>query len=157
MALVNLALNARDAMPEGGIISITAENVVLSKADTPAEIAGDFVALRISDTGVGIAPDVLTRVFEPFFTTKEVNKERPGLSQVHGFVHQSGGTISIDSMLGRGTTVTLYLPRAQEQPPRVLNEPNDVESTGTGRVLAPRSARIAPVWKTRPGPRRPAR
>jgi PAS domain S-box-containing protein len=135
MALVNLALNARDAMPEGGIISITAENVVLSKPDTQAGIAGDFVALRVSDTGVGIAPDVLPKVFEPFFTTKGVNKGSGlGLSQVHGFIHQSGGTISIDSTVGRGTTVTLYLPRAVEQP-RIANDQYDFEKTGSGKVL----------------------
>jgi PAS domain S-box-containing protein len=135
VALVNLALNARDAMPGGGIVSITAENVVLAKTDTQAGIAGEFVALRVSDTGCGIAPDVLPKVFDPFFTTKEVNKGSGlGLSQVHGFVHQSGGTVSIDSNLGQGTTVTLYLPRSQEQLSAV-NTQDDVESTCSGKVL----------------------
>jgi PAS domain S-box-containing protein len=135
VALINLALNARDAMAGGGIVSITAENVVLAKTDTQAGITGEFVALRVSDTGCGIAPDVLPKVFDPFFTTKEVNKGSGlGLSQVHGFVHQSGGTVSIDSKLGQGTTVTLYLPRSQEQPPAV-NSQDDVESACSGKVL----------------------
>jgi PAS domain S-box-containing protein len=135
VALVNLALNARDAMPNGGTISITAENVVLSKTDTQAGIAGEFIALRVNDTGRGIAPDVLPKVFDPFFTTKEVNKGSGlGLAQVHGFVHQSGGTVSIDSKLGQGTTVTLYLPRSQEHP-RAVNTQDDVEGAGSGRIL----------------------
>jgi PAS domain S-box-containing protein len=115
LALVNLALNGRDAMPEGGIIAIIAENVALVPADTEAGIAGEFVALRITDTGSGIAPDVLPKVFDPFFTTKQVDKGSGlGLSQVHGFAHESGGTVTIDSELGKGTTVTLYLPRTLE-------------------------------------------
>jgi hypothetical protein len=73
------------------------------------------VALRVSDTGSGIAPDVLPKVFDPFFTTKQADKGSGlGLSQVYGFSHQSGGTVAIDSELGKGTTVTIYLPRADE-------------------------------------------
>jgi PAS domain S-box-containing protein len=114
LALVNLVLNARDAMPGGGIVSITAENRTLDWADTAAQLAGDFVALRITDTGCGIAPDLLPKVFDPFFTTKDVSKGTGlGLSQVYGFAHQSGGTVVIESELGRGTTITLYLPRAR--------------------------------------------
>jgi PAS domain S-box-containing protein len=133
VALVNLTLNARDAMPGGGIISITAENVVLAAADTRAE--GEFVVLRVSDTGCGIAPDVLPKVFDPFFTTKGVNKGSGlGLSQVYGFVHQSGGTVSIDSTVGQGTTVKLYLPRSPE--PRYATElEDDFEHAGSGKVL----------------------
>jgi PAS domain S-box-containing protein len=135
VALVNLALNARDAMPAGGVISVTAENVVLTQTDTHAGISGEFVALRVSDTGCGIAPDVLPKVFDPFFTTKEVSKGSGlGLSQVHGFVHQSGGTVTIESKLGQGTTVTMYLPRSQGEP-RALRAQDDVESAGSGKVL----------------------
>jgi PAS domain S-box-containing protein len=135
VALVNLALNARDAMSGAGVISITAANVVLSTTDTQAGIAGDFVALRVSDTGSGIAPDVLPKVFDPFFTTKGANKGSGlGLSQVHGFAHQSGGTVSIDSTLGQGTTVTIYLPRSHEEPGGVAAH-EDVESAGSGKVL----------------------
>jgi PAS domain S-box-containing protein len=135
VALVNLALNARDAMAGGGIISITAENVVLAATDTQAGIAGEFVVLRVSDTGCGIAPDVLPKVFDPFFTTKGVNKGSGlGLSQVHGFVHQSGGTVSIDSTVGQGTTVKLYLPRSPE-PPSATEPEDDFELAGSGKVL----------------------
>jgi signal transduction histidine kinase/CheY-like chemotaxis protein len=114
LALVNLALNARDAMPQdGGVISISAENVQLTPEQTPVGLRGDFVALSVTDNGCGIAPDILSLVFDPFFTTKGANKGSGlGLSQVHGFAHQSRGTVTISSELGRGTCVTLYLPRA---------------------------------------------
>jgi PAS domain S-box-containing protein len=114
LAMVNLVVNARDAITADGIISVSAENVILSPSDTTTELEGEFVAVRVNDTGSGIAPDVLSRVFDPFFTTKEGGKGSGlGLSQVHGFAHESGGTISIDSELGKGTTVTIYLPRAE--------------------------------------------
>jgi PAS domain S-box-containing protein len=114
LSLVNLVLNARDAMPGGGVVALTAENVTLARGDIKADIEGDFVALRVTDTGTGIAPDVLERVFDPFFTTKQVDKGSGlGLSQVHGFAHQSGGTVTIESTLGKETTVTLYLPRGR--------------------------------------------
>jgi len=112
LALVNLVLNARDAMPQGGMITLSAENVQLAAPDTPARLEGEFVALTVADIGCGIAPDILPRVFDPFFTTKDASKGSGlGLSQVHGFAHQSGGTVTIKSELGRGTAVTLYLPR----------------------------------------------
>jgi PAS domain S-box-containing protein len=117
LALVNLALNARDAMPQGGMITIVAENVELREEDTPARLRGEFVAVSVADTGCGIPPDILPRVFDPFFTTKIAGKGSGlGLSQVHGFAHQSGGTVTITSELGSGTRVTLYLPRAQAGP-----------------------------------------
>jgi PAS domain S-box-containing protein len=112
LALVNLAVNARDAMPEGGRISIAARNVRLDAGDLPDGAAGDFVALSVADTGSGIPPDLLPRVVEPFFTTKGPDKGTGlGLSQVYGFARRSNGTVSIDSELGGGTTVTVYLPR----------------------------------------------
>jgi PAS domain S-box-containing protein len=135
LSLVNLVINARDAMPNGGVIAITAENVTLARADTKAEVEGDFVALRVTDTGSGIAPDVLEKVFDPFFTTKQVNKGSGlGLSQVHGFAHQSGGTVTIASTLGRGTTVTLYLPRGRGDGIAAAGEV-EVESARGGAVL----------------------
>lgn len=135
LALVNLALNARDAMPKGGVLAITAENVNLSSAETLAGIQGEFVALQIADTGSGIAADVLPKVFDPFFTTKELGKGSGlGLSQVHGFAHQSGGTVHIQSEVGRGTTVTIYLPRCHEEA-RPVYEDNRVESASGGTVL----------------------
>jgi PAS domain S-box-containing protein len=113
LALVNLAVNARDAMPEGGRISIAAKNVRLEADDLPEGVAGDFVALSVADTGSGIPPDLLSRVVEPFFTTKGPDKGTGlGLSQVYGFARRSHGTVSIDSELGGGTTVTVYLPRS---------------------------------------------
>jgi PAS domain S-box-containing protein len=113
LALVNLALNARDAVaPQGGVITISAENVELTVQQTPARLQGEFVALSVADNGCGIAPDILPLVFDPFFTTKGPSKGSGlGLSQVYGFAHQSGGTVTITSELGRGTCVTLYLPR----------------------------------------------
>lgn len=112
IALVNLIVNARDAMPNGGSVAVSTRNVHLTEAPTE----GDYVALSVQDTGVGIADDVVGRVFDPFFTTKPVGKGTGlGLSQVHGFVHQAGGTVTIESVLGQGTTITMYLPRAREE------------------------------------------
>ncbi len=113
LALVNLALNARDAMPaQDGVITVSAENVQLRSQQTPAHLQGEFVALSVADNGSGIAPDILPLVFDPFFTTKGPSKGSGlGLSQVYGFAHQSGGTVTINSELGRGTCVTMYLPR----------------------------------------------
>jgi len=113
LALVNLTMNGRDAMPSGGRLSISAANVTLGAEDTPEGLAGEFVALGIADTGTGIAEDILGRVFEPFFTTKGAEKGTGlGLSQVYGFAHRSGGTAAIKSEPGRGTTVTIYLPHS---------------------------------------------
>jgi PAS domain S-box-containing protein len=101
-ALLNLIINARDAMPEGGALTMSAQN-------DPAQAR---VVLNVRDTGIGIPDDVLNKVFDPFFTTKPVGKGTGlGLSQVHGFAHQAGGTVEIDSALGKGTTVRIHLPR----------------------------------------------
>ncbi|HEX2555863.1 MAG TPA: ATP-binding protein [Microvirga sp.] len=117
LAILNIAVNARDAMQAGGRLTVAARNV-LSDDAAALGLKGAFVALGMSDTGAGIPPDVLARVFEPFFTTKEVGKGTGlGLSQVYGFAKQSGGTATIASEPGRGTTVTLYLPRTTEAVP----------------------------------------
>jgi PAS domain S-box-containing protein len=113
-AIVNLAVNARDAMPGGGRLTIGANNqAIASGAADPDELApGDYVALTVSDTGSGFAPEIIDRVFEPFFTTKEFGQGTGlGLSQVYGFTKQSGGHVRVDSEPGRGATITLYLPR----------------------------------------------
>jgi two-component system NtrC family sensor kinase len=113
LALVNVAVNARDAMPGGGTITVSAENVSLTREDKVDGLEGDFIALTVRDTGVGIAPDILSRIFEPFFTTKGVGKGTGlGLSQVYGFAQQSGGSVSATSAVGSGTTITIYLPRS---------------------------------------------
>jgi signal transduction histidine kinase/CheY-like chemotaxis protein len=115
LALVNLAVNARDAMGKGGVITIIAENVELQPGTVTQKLAGDFVAVTVADTGCGIPPDIVTRVFDPFFTTKQAGKGTGlGLSQVHGFAVQSGGGVTIQSDLGKGTRVTIYLPRSKE-------------------------------------------
>ena len=115
LALLNLAVNARDAMPKGGQIVLTARNASMQDGQ-PARVGlpkGDYVEISVSDTGVGMPPDVLERVFEPFFTTKEVGKGTGlGLAQVYGFARQSGGTAWVESRQGEGTTVHVLLPRS---------------------------------------------
>ena len=114
LALVNLAVNARDAMPVDGRLSIGAANVQLRGGDTPEGLTGEAVALTVADTGCGIAPELLPRVIEPFVTTKGPDKGTGlGLSQVYGFARRSGGTMRIASEVGVGTRVTIYLPRCQ--------------------------------------------
>jgi PAS domain S-box-containing protein len=109
LALLNLALNARDAMPAGGVLRLTAVNQTIEGA-RPG-LAGPYLVIGLSDNGTGISPEILPRVFDPFFTTKDVGSGSGlGLSQVHGFAHQSGGTVGIETTPGKGTTVRLYLP-----------------------------------------------
>ncbi len=112
-ALLNLAVNARDAMPEGGQLTIETSNLPAGDPAAPASLpAGDYVAIRVGDSGVGMSPEVMARAFEPFFTTKEVGKGTGlGLSQVYGFVRQSGGEVAFASAPGEGTEVTILLPR----------------------------------------------
>jgi CheY-like chemotaxis protein len=114
-ALLNLAINARDAMPEGGKLTIEGVNVYADDEyhrRNPEIAKGQHVCISVSDTGTGMPPDILNRVFEPFFTTKELGQGTGlGLSQVYGFIKQSGGHIKIYSEVGQGTTVKLYFPR----------------------------------------------
>jgi nitrogen-specific signal transduction histidine kinase len=112
-ALLNLVVNARDAMPDGGKIVIAVENVELSEGTVGALAAGPYVRVSVADTGSGMAPEVASRAFEPFFTTKEVGTGL-GLSQVYGFIAQSGGDVLIRSEAGQGTVVSIYLPVATD-------------------------------------------
>jgi signal transduction histidine kinase/ActR/RegA family two-component response regulator len=114
-AIVNLAVNARDAMQGEGLMRISTENVRLA-ANAVGDIrAGEYVKISVTDTGCGMPPEVLEHAFEPFFTTKPVGKGTGlGLSQIFGFAHQSGGEVGIESEVGRGTTVSIYLPRTEK-------------------------------------------
>ena len=139
-ALINLVINARDAMPGGGTITIGVHNV----QNRDELHAGDHVAVSVADTGTGIAPDVMGRIFDPFFTTKPVGKGTGlGLSQVHGFAHQAGGTLKVDSELGKGTTVTILLPRDQAAPQAAQQV--SLEACGSGLVLLVEDNRTLPA------------
>jgi two-component system, NtrC family, sensor kinase len=150
LALLNLAVNARDAMPSGGTLTITAKPVVLRGKASEEGLNGDFVAIRVADTGSGIPAEVLPRVFEPFFTTKDVGKGTGlGLSQVYGFARQSGGAATIVSSARRGTVVSLFLPRTWEAAARP-QEPSAVvgakRHAGTV-LLVEDNAEVAEVGK----------
>jgi PAS domain S-box-containing protein len=128
-ALVNLVINARDAMPQGGSVKVRANNVHIDDGIRK----GDYVAIAVRDTGVGIPSDLIAKIFDPFFTTKPVGKGTGlGLSQVHGFAHQAGGTVAVTSELGQGTTFTIHLPRSE--PVAKVTEV-EVNSIGSGTVL----------------------
>jgi two-component system NtrC family sensor kinase len=137
LALLNIAVNARDAMPEGGRFRVAARNAAFIEG-TPqsAGLRGDFVAVTLSDTGTGMAPDVQARAFEPYFTTKEAGAGSGlGLSQVYGFAKQSGGAATLESTLGKGSSVTLYLPRAAATP--VAPQTNAATEPAPAAAFAP--------------------
>jgi PAS domain S-box-containing protein len=129
LALLNLIINARDAMPSGGTVTITAENRAVAADDLPGSSAGDYVLISVADTGTGISPEHLEKVMEPFFTTKEVGKGSGlGLSMVYGFAKQSNGAFLLDSEVGTGTRAELWLPRAPDAAPnqaQKAEEPQD--------------------------------
>jgi PAS domain S-box-containing protein len=151
LALVNIAVNARDAMPDGGTITLQARNVVLKPGSAAGSLAGDFVALAVVDSGNGIPPELLARVFEPFFTTKPVGKGTGlGLSQVHGFANQSGGAVTLASEEGKGTAVTIYLPRSRRALPAAAGEgmPSTPEQAQGTVLLVEDSREVAEVTTT---------
>jgi PAS domain S-box-containing protein len=127
LAVLNLGVNARDAMPDGGVLSLEIQRVMLSGGPDVDGLHGDFLVLQLTDTGAGIPPETLLRVFDPFFTTKGVGKGSGlGLSQVYGFAKQSGGTATIRSRLGHGTTVSVFLP-ATDAPTDVEQKPASID------------------------------
>jgi signal transduction histidine kinase/ActR/RegA family two-component response regulator len=141
-AILNLAINARDAMPDGGIIEISSRNVIVEPdAEGPpgreALRPGEYAVLEIADTGTGMSPDILKRVFEPFFTTKDVGTGSGlGLSMVYGFVKQSEGHVSVTSTVGNGTTVHLYFPRTQAALEKVsLTDGGTTDIQGGGETI----------------------
>jgi CheY-like chemotaxis protein len=133
ISVLNLTLNARDAMPEGGQLIISTSNATITTqhAFSPDSIvSGDYVVISVSDNGCGMSEQVKACAFDPFFTTKEVGKGTGlGLSMVYGFAMQSGGNVQIQSQIGSGTTVSLYLPRSQG-----LSAPRHAEENGTQEI-----------------------
>ncbi|MDB5758516.1 MAG: hybrid sensor histidine kinase/response regulator [Burkholderia sp.] len=139
-ALLNLAINARDAMADGGKLTISTRNVTLDQAyasSRPELEAGDYLMLSVSDTGSGMAPDVIAKAFDPFFTTKPTGQGTGlGLSMIYGYVKQSNGHVSIHSQPGEGSTVTLYLPRHRAGLPAVREQlPAPVLPAGGGQRI----------------------
>ncbi|MGP0058683.1 MAG: MASE1 domain-containing protein [Beijerinckiaceae bacterium] len=116
LAIVNIAVNARDAMANGGTFTLSVSDVTVNHEIGDNRLKGVFHAIAFSDTGTGIPPNLLSKMFDPFFTTKEVGKGTGlGLSQVYGFAHQAGGTVTADSKVGQGTTITVYLPSGADE------------------------------------------
>lgn len=137
-AILNLAINARDSMPQGGMLSISTNIQTISSKVAAANntASTDYVVVCISDTGSGMSADVLAKVFEPFFTTKEVGKGTGlGLSQVYGFAKQSGGFVSIESAVGEGTHVSIHLPRVSGSPDSTATSVVEKEVKGRGTIL----------------------
>ena len=137
-AVLNLAANARDAMNRSGRLTLRTENVTTGTLSGADLAAGDYVVFSVSDTGCGMSTEVLERAFEPFYTTKEVGKGTGlGLSQVYGFARQSGGATRIESKIGMGTTVRVYIPRANGHPEHdiALNESPAEGPTGAATIL----------------------
>ncbi len=146
LAIVNIAVNARDAMPNGGTFSISIGNVKATDGGDHPD--GEFVALEFSDTGTGIPPNLLSKIFDPFFTTKEVGKGTGlGLSQVYGFAHQAGGMVKADSKVGQGTTIRVYLPAlpAAEIVGEDMSALDDPQSRRPAVLIVDDSAEVAEV------------
>ncbi|KQO66320.1 histidine kinase [Methylobacterium sp. Leaf469] len=136
LVILNLAINARDAMVVGGCLTIETANVTVTGPQTRPEqpMPGEYVMVAVSDTGTGMPPEVVARAFEPFFTTKEVGKGSGlGLAQAYGFVKQSGGGIRIDTIVGEGTSIRVYLPRVEDGTSAVHEAPH-MTACGLGRL-----------------------
>ena len=136
-ALINLAVNARDAMPHGGTLTIEAANVTIAAGDVMRDVApGDYIVMRVGDTGVGMPPDIQKRAFDPFFTTKPIGQGTGlGLSMVYGYAKQARGHVQIDSAEGAGTVVSLYLPRYRGSAQVASTKGNGAQSPAEETVL----------------------
>jgi CheY-like chemotaxis protein len=136
VAIINLIVNARDAMQQGGRITIAAHNETIDERNAVDHLRGDFVVLEVADEGSGIPPEIVPKVFDPFFTTKGVEKGTGlGLSQVYGFVHQAGGTVRLTSKVDIGTNITLYLPRSKSGAISIQSEQGERLTGGDETVL----------------------
>ena len=137
LVILNMAINSRDAMPHGGRLTVATKNLTVANGDRPAGLApGEYVAISVSDTGSGMSQDVAAKAFEPFFTTKGVGQGTGlGLSQVLGFAQQSGGEVRIDSRVGQGTTITIFLPRSREALPGAVEEARPVPHDGRAATI----------------------
>jgi len=137
LVILNLAINSRDAMPHGGRLTVATKNIGMSDRPRPAGLAPrEYVAISVSDTGAGMTQEVAAKAFEPFFTTKPVGQGTGlGLSQVLGFAQQSGGEVRIDSRVGAGTTITIFLPRSRESLPRVVEEAGPAAHDGKAATI----------------------
>jgi CheY-like chemotaxis protein len=135
--LLNLVVNARDAMPNGGWLTISTANVELSEEQCRMQAGskpGQYAVMTVSDNGIGMGKETLEHVFEPFFTTKAPEKGTGlGLATVYGIVQQNGGFITVDSQLGKGSTFKIYLPRTERKP--VIAAPSPPASAGAGTIL----------------------
>jgi nitrogen-specific signal transduction histidine kinase len=146
LSLLNMAVNARDAISGQGEIIVRGRNEVLSGGHPELDLVGDYVAIEVWDTGSGIPPDILPHIFDPFFTTKELNKGTGlGLSQVYGFVQQSGGRMQVSSELGKGTVFTLYLPRSEGMPVAGEERPETDAPGGLSVLLVEDNPEVADV------------
>ena len=145
LAIVNIAVNARDAMPSGGTFTLSVDEMPLDQENGNDRTAA-FFAIAFSDTGTGIPPNLLSKMFDPFFTTKEVGKGTGlGLSQVYGFAHQAGGTVTADSSVGQGTTITVYLPSCAEEQITTVAKTKTQQSQRPTVLVVDDSADVAEV------------
>jgi signal transduction histidine kinase/ActR/RegA family two-component response regulator len=137
LVILNLAINSRDAMPSGGRLTVATRNIGISDRHRPAGLAErDYVAISVSDTGSGMTQEVAAKAFEPFFTTKSVGQGTGlGLSQVLGFAQQSGGEVRIDSRVGQGTTITIFLPRSRESLTQAVDQARPLRHDGKAATI----------------------
>ena len=137
LVILNLAINSRDAMPHGGRLTISTQNIGATDPLRPAGLMPvDYAAISVSDTGSGMSEEVAAKAFEPFFTTKDIGQGTGlGLSQVLGFAQQSGGEVRLDTRVGRGATITIFLPRSRESLQRVTDQSGAIAHNGKAATI----------------------